>query len=315
MKCLVTGAAGFIGSNLVERLLRDGHQVVAVDNFSNGDRRNLSSMMDKIDFIWGDLRNHTTCYKICTGVDCVFHHAAIGSVPRSVTDPINSNDNNVGATVNLLTAAKDSKVKMFIFASSSSVYGNNDAPTKTENLPFDPLTPYGVSKMSAETYVRVFSRIYGMASVCFRYFNVFGPKQKVGGPYAAVIPNFITSAIRRQPIVIHGTGKQTRDFTYIDDVTIANQIVSGYRNIGMGSNVFNIGGGIQISIMDLAVLIKKLVDSTSEIVFDVARVGDIMSSRSGIAKAQKAFHYAPYENKNFEECLAETVKWYNENQR
>ncbi|HDZ26620.1 MAG TPA: NAD-dependent epimerase/dehydratase family protein, partial [Candidatus Aminicenantes bacterium] len=225
-KYLVTGGAGFIGSNIAEELIKRGYSVKVIDNFSTGKRENISSFLDKIELVEGDIRDYDACRHALEGVDFVLHQAALPSVPRSIEDPLLTTDINIKGTLNILLASRDAKVKGFVFASSSSVYGDDPNLPKKEGTLGNPLSPYAISKLTGEKYCRVFSQIFGLATVCLRYFNIFGPRQDPSSQYASVIPNFISRMLKGESPTIFGDGEQTRDFTYVSNVVEANIPVS-----------------------------------------------------------------------------------------
>ena len=226
MKVLVTGGAGFIGSNIVEELLIRGHSVRVLDNFSTGKRENLKEFKEDFELLEGDVRSYHIVKQAVNGIDVVLHQAALPSVPRSINDPITSNEVNVGGTLNMLDASKEAGVKRFVFASSSSIYGDTPELPKREDMTPNPLSPYAVSKLAGEKYCQVFAKVFGLHTVALRYFNVFGPRQDPSSQYSAVIPKFIKSIMNNQSPVIYGDGKQSRDFTYVDNVVEANLIAA-----------------------------------------------------------------------------------------
>ncbi|MCP2619947.1 SDR family oxidoreductase [Candidatus Aminicenantes bacterium AC-334-K16] len=306
MRCLVTGGAGFIGSHLVEGLLKRGHFVRVVDNFLTGKRENLEDIQDKIDFIEGDIRDFSLCREIIKGIDWVFHQAALPSVPRSVEEPRLSNEINVTGTLNLLTAAHESGVKKFIFASSSSVYGDNPNLPKKEDVLGQPLSPYAVSKRVGELYCQVFYQLYGLSTICLRYFNIFGPRQDPHSQYAAVIPNFINRMLEGKQPVIFGDGHQSRDFTFVANVVEAN--IRAAEAGGEGSRIFNIACGQRITILELVTKINEILGKKIQPIFDPPRPGDIEHSYADINLARKYLGYQPVVK--FETGLRRTIEWY-----
>jgi len=307
-RILVTGGAGFIGSHLIDRMLDEGFKVRVIDNLYTGQMDNLVQHRDKkgFRFIEGDIRNFELVKNIVRSVDAVFHEAALVSVNRSVENPLLSNEVNVTGTLNLLKACVDARVKRFIYASSSSVYGETETLPKHENLATMPLSPYAVSKLAAENYVRVFHDVYGLETVCLRYFNVYGPRQKYG-PYSGVISNFINRLLEDQPPVIYGDGEQTRDFTNVQDVMEANILALSTQN-AVGE-AFNIATGAATSINKLAEIIQKIMGKTNlEPVYANPRPGDIRHSYADISKARKILGYNP--NFQLEKGLTDLVKWY-----
>jgi len=306
MRCLVTGGAGFIGSHLVEGLLERGHSVRVVDNFLTGKRENLARVVSKIELVEGDIRDFSLCQKITREIDWVFHQAALPSVPRSVEDPGLSNEINVTGTLNLLIAAREAAVKKFIFASSSSVYGDDQNLPKKEDILGQPLSPYAITKRVGEMYCLVFNQLYGLSTICLRYFNIFGPRQDPHSQYAAVIPNFIQRMIESRPPVIFGDGFQSRDFTYVANVVEAN--IRAAEVTEVEKRIFNIACGQRITVMELVEWINRILGKDIKPVFDPPRPGDIKHSYADISLAQKYLDYQP--KVNFEAGLRATIKWY-----
>ena len=307
MRVLVTGAAGFIGSNLVEELIRRGDDVVGVDNFITGKPENIEPFRKAIRFIEGDLRDPAVCRKCCEGVDYVLHEAALGSVPRSVADPVTSNEHNVTAFLNLLVAARDAGVKRFVYAASSSAYGDTPTLPKIETMPANPLSPYAVTKFVGELYARVFTRVYGLETVGLRYFNVFGPRQDPNGAYAAVIPKFVSALLRGERPVIHGDGEQTRDFTYVANVVDANlkAVLAPGHAVG---EVLNIGAGGRIALNQLFGKLCELLDVFPEPIYTETRPGDVRDSQASIQKAKDLIGYEP--SVDVFEGLERAIGWY-----
>jgi len=306
MRCLVTGGAGFIGSHLVEGLLERGHSVRVVDNFLTGKRENLARVVSKIELVEGDIRDFSLCQEITREIDWVFHQAALPSVPRSVEDPGLSNEINVTGTLNLLIAAREAAVKKFIFASSSSVYGDDQNLPKREDILGQPLSPYAITKRVGEMYCLVFNQLYGLSTICLRYFNIFGPRQDPHSQYAAVIPNFIQRMIESRPPVIFGDGFQSRDFTYVANVVEAN--IRAAEVTEVEKRIFNIACGQRITVMELVEWINRILGKDIKPVFDPPRPGDIKHSYADISLAQKYLDYQP--KVNFEAGLRATIKWY-----
>ncbi|RLE02346.1 MAG: LPS biosynthesis protein WbpP [Candidatus Aminicenantes bacterium] len=306
MRCLVTGGAGFIGSHLVEGLLERGHSVRVVDNFLTGKRENLARVVSKIELVEGDIRDFSLCQKITREIDWIFHQAALPSVPRSVEDPGLSNEINVTGTLNLLIAAREAAVKKFIFASSSSVYGDDQNLPKREDILGQPLSPYAITKRVGEMYCLVFNQLYGLSTICLRYFNIFGPRQDPHSQYAAVIPNFIQRMIESRPPVIFGDGFQSRDFTYVANVVEAN--IRAAEVTEVEKRIFNIACGQRITVMELVEWINRILGKDIKPVFDPPRPGDIKHSYADISLAQKYLDYQP--KVNFEAGLRATIKWY-----
>lgn len=303
---LVTGGAGFIGSNLVDALLAQGHDVRVADNLSTGRRENLARFIDRIDFREGDLADLDFTRSVVDDVEYVLHQAAIPSVPRSVADPLLSNRAGVQATLNLLVAARDAGVRRMAYASSSSVYGEAFAGAKHEELKQAPLSPYAVSKLAAEQYCMSFFHVYGFEAVALRYFNVFGPHQDPTSQYSAVIPKFITRILRGDAPVIYGDGEQTRDFTYIQNVIDANLHVMTHPNAP--GQVFNIALGQATSLNQLVEMMAEIMGVEIVPVYDPPRPGDIKHSTANTDKARTVLGFEP--SVSFIDGLARTVDWY-----
>ena len=304
-KVVVTGGSGFIGSNLTQELSKE-NQVTVVDNLSTGYLENIQNLINSGDiiFVEGSITDMDLLQKLFEDVDYIFHQAAIPSVPRSVKDPISSNYTNVNGTLNVLVAARDNNVKKLVYASSSSAYGDTPVLPKSEDMKPCPLSPYAISKLTAEYYCQVFSDVYNLATASLRYFNVFGPKQDPSSEYAAVIPKFIGSVLNDKSPIVYGDGEQTRDFTFVDDVVNANILAAESRSTG----VFNIAGGKRISINDLAGLIMELLDKDLDITHIEPQPGDIKHSLADISKAREQIKYMP--KFNVKDGLKETVKWF-----
>lgn len=313
---LVTGGAGFIGSNLCEHFLGQGHRVVCLDNFSTGHRHNLTTFFDNPDFtlIEGDIRNLDDCRKAVAGMDYVLHQAALGSVPRSIHDPITSNEVNVSGFLNMLVASRDSGVKRFIYAASSSTYGDSDSLPKVEDVIGKPLSPYAITKYVNELYADVFAKTYGMETIGLRYFNVFGRKQDPNGAYAAVIPKFVMQLMKHESPVINGDGNYSRDFTYIDNVIQMNQLAMETANPDALNTVYNTAVGERNTLNDLVKYLKEFLSGYDEKITDVPviygpnRTGDIPHSLASVDKAKKLLDYVP--THSFRDGLQEAVKWY-----
>jgi nucleoside-diphosphate-sugar epimerase len=291
MKYLVTGGGGFIGSNIVEELLKKGHSVRVLDNFSTGRRENISKYSKDIELIEGDIRSTHTVNEAVKNIDVILHQAALPSVPRSINDPITSNDVNVGGTLNILDSARLNNVKRVVFASSSSIYGDNPELPKKEDMNPNPLSPYAVSKLTGEKYCLVFSQIYSLETVCLRYFNVFGPNQDPNSQYSAVIPKFIKSALNDEEIIIYGDGEQSRDFTYVANVVYANLLASEIElKAGI---VMNCACHDRISLNELIKFISDLTGKKITPKYDSARTGDIKHSFADISLAKNILKYEP----------------------
>jgi len=306
-KVIVTGGAGFIGSHLAEELARRGYQVTILDDLSTGEMENIKELLKKgsVQFIQDSITNFSLLKELFQGAIYVFHQAALPSVPRSIKDPLAASEVNITGTLNVLLAARDNKVRKVVYASSSSVYGDTPTLPKKEDMVPHPQSPYAVSKLAGEHYCRVFQEVYGLATACLRYFNVYGPRQNPDSQYAAVIPRFIRWASEGSPLIIFGDGEQTRDFTFIADAVEAD-ILAAESN---ASGVFNIGRGKSITINELAKLVIKLTGNNVEPVHQEPREGDIRHSLADISKA-KTLGYEP--RYNLEEGLEETRKFHHE---
>lgn len=308
---LVTGGAGFIGSHITEYLLKNGAGKVRVlDNLVTGFKKNIDLFTgyDNFEFVEGDIRDPKTCKQACEGIDYVSHQAALGSVPRSINDPITSNDVNVGGFVNMLTAAKNAGVKTFVYASSSSVYGDEPNLPKREDKIGNPLSPYAVTKKTNELYARVFSDLYGMKIIGYRYFNVFGPRQDPDGPYAAVIPLFVSGIMKKEPVYINGDGEQTRDFTFVDNAVQANVRGMLSTNDDAFGEVYNVAVGENFSVNFLYEEIRRILGAEHEATYREPRAGDVRNSLADITKAHKLLGYEP--TKRFLDGLVQTVEFF-----
>ena len=304
---LITGGAGFIGSNLAEHLVNQGHRVRVFDNFSTGKRQNLRSFEKQAEIIEGDLRDLDQIRRAVAGVRHVLHLAAIPSVPRSVANPQLTNETNVTGTLNVLLAARDAKCKRVVFSSSSSVYGDTPTLPKREDMPPSPLSPYAVHKVTGEYYCRIFWRLYGLETLSLRYFNVFGPRQDPQSQYAAVIPRFITAILAGQQPTIFGDGKQSRDFSHVENVITANLAACEAPKEALGES-FNIACGDRITLLDLVATINGIVGKNIAPKFDPPRPGDILHSQADITKAQKLLGWTP--RVDFREGIEKAVRWY-----
>jgi nucleoside-diphosphate-sugar epimerase len=287
---VVTGGAGFIGSNIVEELVARRQRVRVLDNFANGRRENLTAFGDAVEVVDGDLRDLDACRRAVDGASVVLHLAALGSVPRSIADPITSNDVNAGGTLNVLVAARDAGVRRVVYSSSSSVYGDNPALPKREDLATSPISPYAVSKLAGEAYSRVFASVYGLETVALRYFNVFGPRQRSDSPYAAVIPLFMQAAIDGRPLTIDGDGLQSRDFTFVSNVVAAN--LSAAEAPEVSGKVFNIACGGRHTLIDIVDALSKACGRRLECEHRPARAGDVRHSEADIGAAARDLGYS-----------------------
>ncbi len=304
MKVLVTGGGGFIGSHIVDEAVQRGYEVRVLDNFSTGRRQNLTHVQDNITLIEGDLRSYHTVHEAVRGCDAILHVGALPSVPRSVRDPITTNDVNVDGTLNILNAARDCGVQRIVQASSSSVYGANPALPKVETMIPQPKSPYAVSKLTAEHYANVFYQLYGLHVVTLRYFNVFGPRQDPNSQYSAVIPRFIQAIMKGEAITIHGDGRQSRDFTFVRNVVHANFLAIESENCG--GEVFNVGLNNQVSLNDMLALLFELCGRTTTVHYTEDRIGDVKHSRADNSKIIERLGFSP--KISFEEGLRLTVQ-------
>jgi UDP-glucose 4-epimerase len=307
---LVTGGAGFIGSHIVEELLKRGEKVRIIDNLSTGKIDNIKDFLSEVEFLEGDLRDINKVREAVEGVDYVLHQAAIPSVPRSIIDPISSNSANVDGTLNLLFAAKEAGVKRVVIASSSSVYGDSQILPKSEEFTPNPISPYAVTKLVKELYARVFYQIYGLETVSLRYFNVFGPRQDPTSQYAAVIPRFITKMLKGESPVIFGDGEQSRDFTYVKNVVEANILASISDKVGHGE-VINIACGESITLNQLVNRINEILGTNIRPIYTEPRPGDVRHSLASINRAKELLGYTV--KVSFLDGLKETINWYKNN--
>jgi UDP-glucose 4-epimerase len=303
---LVTGGAGFIGSHICERLIREGHSVRALDNFVSGKEENLREFRDEIDLIRGDVRDMPTVAEAMKGVYAVFHQAALGSVPRSVADPATAHESNLTGTLNVLIAARDSGARRVVYASSSSVYGETQELPKREDMMPQPLSPYAVSKLAGEYYISVFKQCYGFEAVSLRYFNIFGPRQDPQSQYAAVIPRFVTALIEGRRPVIYGDGLQSRDFTYVENVVEANLLAAEAE--GVAGQCFNIACGGRYRLTELLDRMKKIIGSDIEAEHTPPVKGDIRDSQAAIDRAERLLGYRV--KVDFDEGLRRTIEWF-----
>jgi UDP-glucose 4-epimerase len=292
MKVLVTGGAGFIGSNLVRALLERGDDVRVLDNFSTGNRGNLTEITDDVEIVEGELRSYERVHNAVRGVDLVFHLGALGSVPRSVQDPLTSGAVNVEGTLNVLLAARDEGVRRVVFASSSSIYGNQPELPLEESMAPDPISPYGVAKLAAERYCVSFTRVYhSFETVVLRYFNVFGPRQDPRSQYAAVVPLFITAIAAGEPVTVFDDGEQSRDFTYVDNVVAANLLAGDAE--GASGRIFNVSAGSPTSVNQLAETIGRLLGQEPASTYLPARAGDLRDSWADVSQARDVLGFEP----------------------
>ncbi len=316
---LITGAAGFIGSNLCEYFLSKNFKIVGLDNFATGHRYNIEPFLNhnNFTFIEGDIRDYSTCQQAVSGVHYVLHQAALGSVPRSIHDPITTNAVNVTGFLNMLVASRDAGVKRFVYAASSSTYGDSVELPKVEDVIGKPLSPYAITKYVNELYADIFGKTYGLSTIGLRYFNVFGRKQDPNGAYAAVIPKFVKQLVRKESPVINGDGSFSRDFTYIDNVIQMNELALFTTNDKAINTVYNTAVGDQTSLNEMVTLLKSYLSvfdpeiANVEVIYGPNRVGDIPHSKASIEKAKQLLNYQP--NYQFAAGLKEAVTWYWEN--
>ena len=306
MRYLVTGGAGFIGSNTVDELVRRGNSVTVLDDLSAGKEQNLAGVRDKIDFIRGTITDQATLGKACRGADYVLHLAARTSVPRSVKQPVETNEVNVDGTLNVFVAARDARVRRVVFASSSSIYGDTPTLPKHEEMNPAPISPYGVSKLVGELYGFVFHRIYGLDFVALRYFNVFGPRQDPSSPYSGVLSKFITAMRDGGEPAVFGDGEQSRDFTFVQNVVAAN--LQACETPGIGGRAFNLGTGGRYTLNYTLQLLEQFAGRPAKAKYGPPREGDIRDSQADVCRAAQAFGYKP--QINFEEGLRKTWDWY-----
>ena len=313
---LVTGGAGFIGSNLIEVLLEQNNKITCLDNFSTGKRKNIAPFLDNSNFtlIEGDIRDLATCKKAVAGNSIVLHQAALGSVPRSINDPITTNQVNIDGFLNMLEASKDGGVKRFVYAASSSTYGDYPGLPKVEDRIGKPLSPYAVTKFVNELYADVFAKTYGLETIGLRYFNVFGPRQDPDGAYAAVIPKFIKLLVEGKSPVINGDGTHSRDFTYIDNVVQINQLAAIATNPDAINQVYNVAYGENTNLIDMVAAMKEILSKERpelaeiEVIHGPERAGDVKHSLADISKSRKLLGYAP--GVGFGDGLEKTIAWH-----
>lgn len=319
----ITGVSGFIGSNLLEALLNLDQKVIGLDNFSTGHKKNLDEVRQNVgenqwknfNFVEGDISNYNDCITVCKNVNFVLHQAAIGSVPRSIEDPIMTNQSNINGFVNIINAAKEEGVDSFVYAASSSTYGDSETLPKTEDVIGKPLSPYAVTKYVNELYAEVFSRCYGIKTIGLRYFNVFGKRQDPDGAYAAVIPKWIQSMIKTEDVFVNGDGSTSRDFSHVENIIQAN-ILAATSKIENKSEVFNIGYGGRTTLNELFTFIRDSLDQNNlnypkDAIYKEFRDGDVLHSQASIEKAKKLLNYEPVINVN--DGLIKTMQWYIKN--
>lgn len=308
-RAIVTGGAGFIGSNLVDRLVKEGWEVIVVDNLFSGFKKNLEHHGNKVKLVVGSITDRELVNDLIKKDDTIWHFAAMNSVPRSIEFPWESNDANVNGTLNLLIAAKDKKARRFIYSGSSSAYGDVKAAVKDETLPTRPISPYGLSKLTGEEYSRLFSAIFGLPTLTLRYFNVFGPRQNPTSPYSAVVPIFVNAMMQNKPIIIFGDGEQSRDFTFVANVVEANMLAGLKDSVEPGT--YNVACGDSISVNDVVKKIEKMTGYTFRVEHKPPRVGDVRTSKASIKKIEQALGYKPVAT--FDKGLELAVKWYKQN--
>jgi len=305
---LITGVAGFIGSALARAVLAQGDNVRGIDNLSTGKRENIAEIFSKIELIESDLLDLNATQKACQGAHYVLHQAAIPSVPRSVNDPLESNRANVDATVNLLVAARDAKVKRVVYAASSSAYGDAPSLPKHEAMPPDPISPYAVAKLAGEFYMTSFWRCYGLETVSLRYFNIFGPRQDPSSPYSGVLARFIAQMLKGEQPTIFGDGLQSRDFTFVENVVQANLLACKAPAEQVAGGVFNVATGTRIDLNQVFQVLKEITGYKGDVAYQPERAGDVKHSLADLTLVKKHLGYQP--TVDFEEGLRRTVEWY-----
>ncbi len=311
MKYLITGGAGFIGSNLARFVLEKGHDVVVLDNFATGKRENLTAILDRITLIEGDIRDRDTVDKAVDSCAAIFHEGALGSVPRSVDNPILSHDVNVNGTMTVLESARAAGVKRVVFAASSSAYGDQPVSPKIETMPILPISPYAASKAACEAYLQAYAAAYGMETVSLRYFNVFGPRQDPFGAYAAVIPAFVSKLLKNEQPVVFGDGEQTRDFCFIENVCSANWLAANAPASNCDGQPMNIACNAAVSLNRILDKLKTLMDKNVEPIYQPVRAGDVKHSLADISRAKKMISYEPLVH--FDQGLERAIGWYVDN--
>ncbi|HZH65132.1 MAG TPA: SDR family oxidoreductase [Flavisolibacter sp.] len=312
MRILITGGAGFIGSNLVEHLLKNPkvQYIRVLDNLATGSLKNLEGFLQnpKFEFLNGDIRSYQTCQQACQGINAISHQAALGSVPRSVNDPLTSNEVNITGTLNIFTAAKEAGIKRIVYAASSSTYGDHPGLPKVEDKIGNPLSPYAVTKYVNELYAKVYANLYGLELIGLRYFNIFGPKQNPAGPYAAVVPLFINAVLNNEPPTINGDGENSRDFTFVGNAVQANELALFTTNAEAVNEVYNIACGEQTTLNELLESLKGIAGSDLAPIYGANRIGDVKHSLADISKAQSLLGYNPATA--IREGLKSTFEWY-----
>lgn len=289
---LVTGGAGFIGSHIVRRLVSDGQHVRVVDNLSTSTNSRLDDVRQSIDFLQGDLADEEVSKAAVRGIDCVLHQAAIPSVQRSINNPIGTNKANVTATLNLLESCRKANVRRFVYAASSSAYGDVEVLPKVESMPVNPLSPYALQKWVGEYYCKLYYKLYRLETISLRYFNVFGPAQDPHSEYSAVIPKFITAVLAKKPITVYGDGEQSRDFTYVENIVEANLLAAEASSAAAG-NVYNVGCGARVSLNTLISLLEEIIGVKAEVAYAKPKAGDVRHSLADIAQARHVLGYEP----------------------
>lgn len=303
-RCLVTGGAGFIGSHIVRRLVGEGAVVRVVDDLSTGQEARLNDLRDSIEFVHGDLADGQISDKVAKDIDHVLHQAAVPSVQRSVSDPVGTNRANVTATLNLLESCRQYGVRRFVYAASSSAYGDTEVLPKREDMPPNPLSPYALQKLVGERYCKLYHELFGLETVCLRYFNVFGPNQDHHSEYSAVVPKFISRLLAGKPLVVYGDGEQSRDFTYVANVVEANLLA--LKASEASGKLFNIGAGRQVSLNQLIRILEELVGVKAEVTYEAPKRGDVRHSLADISRAESLIGYRP--QVMVEEGLRRTVE-------
>jgi len=310
---LITGVAGFIGSSIARAVLAQGDKVRGIDNLSTGKRENLDEIAGRVDFREADILDLEAVQRACEGVDYVFHEAAIPSVPKSVLDPLGSNRANVDATVNVLVAARDAKVKRVVYAASSSAYGDTPTLPKREDMAPNPISPYAVAKLASEYYMTSFYRCYGLETVCLRYFNIFGPRQDPSSQYSGVLAKFISQMLEGETPTILGDGQQSRDFTYIDNAVDANLLACKAPAAEVAGRVFNVATGRRVDLNETFKVLKQLTGFSGDVKYGPERAGDVKHSLADMTRAEKHLGYKP--SVSFEEGLRRTIEWCRTQQR